>query len=54
MAPSHLPLVPAVPQHWRALFWTASGISLFGATLRALLPESTVFLKSHGVVSEAQ
>ncbi|KAJ6561350.1 major facilitator superfamily domain-containing protein [Mycena sp. CBHHK59/15] len=55
-----LQLVPAVPQHWRALFWTASGISLFGATLRALLPESAVFLKlrhaaeSHGVVSEAQ
>ncbi|KAJ7142399.1 MFS general substrate transporter [Mycena epipterygia] len=54
-----LQLVPAVPQHWRALFWTASGISVFGAALRAALPESSMFLKarlaaeSHGVVSEA-
>ncbi|KAK7036163.1 MFS domain-containing protein [Favolaschia claudopus] len=54
-----LKLVPAVPQHWRALFWTAAGISVFGAVIRALLPESTAFEKarrsaeSHGVVSEA-
>ncbi|KAJ7617913.1 MFS general substrate transporter [Roridomyces roridus] len=55
-----LKLVPAVPAGWRALFFTASGISLFGAVLRALLPESTVFrqmresAEGHGVVSEAQ
>ncbi|KAJ7032514.1 carboxylic acid transporter [Mycena alexandri] len=55
-----LQLVPAVPVGWRALFWTASGISVFGAFLRACLPESAVFVQArlaaeqHGVVSEAQ
>jgi SHS family lactate transporter-like MFS transporter len=55
-----LELVPTVHVGWRSLFWTGSGISLFGACLRALLPESTVFAKarlaaeSHGIVSEAQ
>ncbi|KAJ7339192.1 MFS general substrate transporter [Mycena albidolilacea] len=55
-----LELVPTVHVGWRALFWTASGISVFGAALRALLPESSMFVKarlaaeSHGVVSEAQ
>ncbi|KAJ7192423.1 carboxylic acid transporter [Mycena pura] len=55
-----LQLVPEVAPGWRALFWTASGISVFGAFLRALLPESEAFLKArraaeaHGTVSEAQ
>ncbi|KAJ6624780.1 MFS general substrate transporter [Mycena sp. CBHHK59/15] len=55
-----LKLVPEVAPGWRALFWTASGISVFGAFLRALLPESEAFLKArraaeaHGTVSEAQ
>ncbi|KAJ7177310.1 hypothetical protein C8R43DRAFT_1193309 [Mycena crocata] len=40
-----LELVPTVPQGWRALFWTASGISVFGAVLRAMLPESAAFEK---------
>ena len=31
---------------WRALFWTASGISAFAAVLRALLPESEVFIRA--------
>ena len=31
---------------WRALFWTGSGISLFAAVVRALLPESEVFLRA--------
>lgn len=31
---------------WRALFWTAAGISTFAAALRALLPESEVFLRA--------
>lgn len=31
---------------WRALFWTASGISAFAAVFRALLPESEVFLRA--------
>ncbi|KAJ6566230.1 hypothetical protein B0H19DRAFT_1066555 [Mycena capillaripes] len=54
-----LKLVPEVAPAWRALFWTASGISVFGAFLRSLLPESETFLKArraseaHGTVSEA-
>jgi len=39
-------LVPEVSVGWRALFWTGSGISLFAAAVRALLPESEVFLKA--------
>ena len=31
---------------WRALFWTAAGISAFAAVLRSLLPESEVFLRA--------
>lgn len=31
---------------WRALFWTASGISAFAAVIRALLPESEIFLRA--------
>lgn len=38
----NLYLVPEAS--WRALFWTASGISFFAACLRAVLPESEVFL----------
>ncbi|KAK0452195.1 major facilitator superfamily domain-containing protein [Desarmillaria tabescens] len=41
----NLKLVPAVPAGWRVLFWAASGISMFAAVLRALLPESEFFLK---------
>ena len=39
-------LVPEVVPGWRALFWTGSGISLFAAAIRALLPESEFFLKA--------
>jgi SHS family lactate transporter-like MFS transporter len=36
-----------VPKHnWRSLFWCAAGISLFAAFIRALLPESEVFLRA--------
>lgn len=38
-------LVPEVESTWRSLFWTASGISLFAALFRALLPESDLFLR---------
>jgi len=31
---------------WRALFWTASGISAFAAVFRSLLPESEFFLRA--------
>ena len=36
--------VPRVQAGWRALFWTVSGTSVFAATVRAVLPESEVFL----------
>lgn len=42
----NLKLVPAVPAGWRALFWTAAGLSLFAAAIRALLPESEVFTRA--------
>jgi len=42
----NLYLVPKVDAGWRALFWTASGISLFAAAVRAVLPESEFFLKA--------
>ena len=36
-----------VPQtSWRALFWTASGLSAFAAGLRAILPESEIFIRA--------
>lgn len=41
----NLYLVPEVAAGWRSLFWTASGISLFAAILRSLLPESSVFMR---------
>jgi SHS family lactate transporter-like MFS transporter len=42
----NLRLVPETSTTWRSLFWTASGISLFAAGLRALLPESEVFIRA--------
>ncbi|PPQ85492.1 hypothetical protein CVT25_006572 [Psilocybe cyanescens] len=39
-------LVPEVSAGWRSLFWTGSGISLFAAFIRMLLPESEVFLRA--------
>ncbi|KAA1474767.1 carboxylic acid transporter [Dentipellis sp. KUC8613] len=42
----NLRLVPETAQTWRTLFWTASGMSVFAAALRALLPESEVFLRA--------
>ena len=38
-------LVPEVSAGWRSLFWTASGMSLFAAFIRVLLPESEIFLR---------
>ncbi|KAJ7809241.1 hypothetical protein B0H14DRAFT_1501728 [Mycena olivaceomarginata] len=38
-------LVPTVNVGWHTLSWTASGISIFGAVLRALLPKSSMFMK---------
>ena len=45
----NLNLVPSVPQTWRSLFWTASGISFFAACVCALVPESEVFLRAHRI-----
>jgi SHS family lactate transporter-like MFS transporter len=39
-------LVPKVAPGWRALFWTGSGISLLAAAIRAVLPESEIFLRA--------
>ncbi|KAJ7271296.1 hypothetical protein B0H12DRAFT_1228953 [Mycena haematopus] len=38
-------LVLEVAPMWRALFWTASGVSVFGAFLTPVLPKSEAFLK---------
>ncbi|KAF5348521.1 hypothetical protein D9756_009685 [Leucocoprinus leucothites] len=42
----NLRLVPHTSTTWRSLFWTASGISLFAAGVRAVLPESAVFIRA--------
>ncbi|RXW24369.1 hypothetical protein EST38_g1483 [Candolleomyces aberdarensis] len=42
----NLKLVPAAPSGWRSLFFMASGISLFAAIVRALIPESEFFLRA--------
>lgn len=40
----NLYLVPE--SSWRSLFWTSAGISFFAACLRAVVPESEVFLRA--------
>ena len=45
-AVANLFLVPKVSAGWRALFWTSCGISTTSAIIRALLPESEVFLRA--------
>ncbi|KAI3605293.1 carboxylic acid transporter [Moniliophthora roreri] len=47
----NLRLVPSTAdslngEGWRSLFWCAAGISFFAAIVRALVPESEVFLKA--------
>jgi SHS family lactate transporter-like MFS transporter len=42
-------LVPSTHLGWRSLFYAASGISFAAAILRALLPESEVFLRARAV-----
>ncbi|VDC07760.1 unnamed protein product [Peniophora sp. CBMAI 1063] len=39
-------LVPSVSVGWRALFWTSAGLSVFAAGVRALLPESDIFIRA--------
>ena len=48
----NLRLVPNVSAGWRALFWTASGISLFAAFIRAIVPESELFLRAQKIEKE--
>jgi MFS family permease len=48
----NLTLVPKVSVRWRAMFWCASGFSSSAALLRALLPESAVFLRAKEVQKE--
>ncbi|KAH7925149.1 carboxylic acid transporter protein [Leucogyrophana mollusca] len=45
----NLTLVAQSPQTWRTLFWTGAGISMFAAVLRALVPESEVFLRAKAI-----
>ena len=46
-------LVPEVSVGWRALFWTAAGMSCFAGFVRLLLPESDYFLRAraHAIAS---
>jgi MFS transporter, SHS family, lactate transporter len=48
----NLRLVPETSTTWRTLFWTASGISAFAAFVRALVPESEVFLRARALNQE--
>ncbi|PPR05985.1 hypothetical protein CVT24_004622 [Panaeolus cyanescens] len=45
-------LVPEVPSTWRSLFFTCAGLSLFAAAVRAVLPESEVFLRAKQLEEE--
>lgn len=42
----NLTLVPETPTGWRGLFWLGSGLSFLAAVVRAVLPESQVFLRA--------
>jgi len=48
----NLTLVPEQKHGWRALFWTAAGLSFFAAVVRAVLPESEIFLRAKRVEKE--
>lgn len=42
----NITIVPHTPHSWRAMFWTGSSMLFTAAVLRALLPESAVFLRA--------
>ena len=48
----NLYLVPHSSHTWRTLFWTSAGISVFAAFIRALVPESEVFLRAKALERE--
>jgi SHS family lactate transporter-like MFS transporter len=48
----NLELVPHTSHSWRALFWASAGISANAAILRALVPESEVFLRAKALERE--
>lgn len=48
----NLRVVPHTSHTWRALFWAAAAISAFAATLRALVPESEIFLRAKAMERE--
>ncbi|KAL0581886.1 hypothetical protein V5O48_000115 [Marasmius crinis-equi] len=55
----NLRLVPDVSdslngEGWRSLFWCAAGISFFAAVVRAIVPESEVFLKARAEAKERE
>lgn len=45
----NLTVVPQSRYTWRTLFWFGSGVSLLAAILRAMLPESEVFLRAKAI-----
>jgi SHS family lactate transporter-like MFS transporter len=48
----NLRLVPHTSHSWRALFWASASISAFAAVLRALVPESEIFLRAKALERE--
>ena len=42
----NLRLVPHTSTTWRTLFWASAGISAFAAFIRALVPESELFIRA--------
>ncbi|KAH9954974.1 carboxylic acid transporter [Russula dissimulans] len=48
----NLSVVPHTSHTWRALFWASSAISAFAALIRALVPESEVFLRAKALELE--
>jgi len=45
----NLTLVPETSTGWRGLFWLGAGLSVLAAAVRAVLPESEVFMRAKAV-----